>query len=190
MHTTTLSNTKFLVTAALMTALCCIGTMVIKVPTPTMGYVHIGDGLVLLSGILLGPVYGALAGGIGSMLADLLSGYLIFAPGTFFIKGGVAMIGGGAFSLLKKKSKNRKGTFLPLFLSSIFGELFMVAGYFLYNIFVVSFTNGNFSSASLSSAMVQSFVEIPFNVMQGITGVLFVMILLPFLNKRPDSTLS
>lgn len=190
MHTTTLSNTKFLVTAALMTALCCIGTMVIKVPTPTMGYVHLGDGLVLLSGILLGPVYGALTGGIGSMLADLLSGYLIFAPGTFLIKAGVAIIGGGVFSLLKKTIKNNKGAFLPLLLSSILGELFMVAGYFLYNIFVISFTNGNFSSASLGSALAQSFMEIPFNIMQGVTGVLFVIILLPLLNKRPDNTLS
>ncbi len=189
MYTTTLSNTKFLVTAALMTALCCIGTMVIKVPTPTMGYVHIGDGLVLLSGILLGPVYGSLAGGFGSMLADLLSGYLIFAPGTFLIKAGVAMIGGGSYCLLKKKVKNKKGSFLPLLLSSTLGELFMVGGYFLYNIFVISLTNGSFSSASLGSALTQSFVEIPFNIMQGITGVLFVIILLPLLNKRPNNIL-
>ena len=56
-----LKDVKFLVTAALLAALTCIATMVIKVPTPTLGYVHPGDGLVLLCGLILGPVYGSLA---------------------------------------------------------------------------------------------------------------------------------
>ncbi len=76
-------KTKKLVLAALMCALTCVATMVIRIPTPTMGYIHPGDALVLLCAFLLGPVPGALAAGIGSMLSDLFSGYLSYVPATF-----------------------------------------------------------------------------------------------------------
>ena len=63
------------VTAAMLAALTCIATMVIKVPTiGTNGYVNIGDSVVVLSMWILGNPYGALAAGIGSGLADLISG--------------------------------------------------------------------------------------------------------------------
>ena len=52
----------------------------------------IGDALVLMSAFLLGPVYGTAAAGIGSALADLLTGYAYYAPGTLIIKGGIALI--------------------------------------------------------------------------------------------------
>lgn len=51
------------------------------------GFVNLGDCFVLLSGWLLGPWWGGAAGGIGSMLADLLLGYGHYAPGTLIIKG-------------------------------------------------------------------------------------------------------
>ncbi len=50
-----MKNTKKMVTAALLAAFTCIATMIIKIPTPTFGYIHLGDGLVLLCGIILGP---------------------------------------------------------------------------------------------------------------------------------------
>lgn len=55
-----MKSTKKLVIGALMAALTCIATMIIKIPTPTLGYIHLGDGLVLLCGIVLGPLGGAL----------------------------------------------------------------------------------------------------------------------------------
>ena len=45
-------KTKKLIFAALFAALTCVATMIIKVPTPTMGYIHPGDSIVLLSGFL------------------------------------------------------------------------------------------------------------------------------------------
>jgi len=64
-----------LVLTGLLTALVCVATMVIKIPTPTNGYVNIGDAMVLISGWLLGPAYGFFAAGGGSALADLISVY-------------------------------------------------------------------------------------------------------------------
>ena len=64
-------NIRKLVLAALLAALTAVATMIIRIPTPTQGYIHLGDGMVLICGILLGPGLGALADGIGSMMADL-----------------------------------------------------------------------------------------------------------------------
>ena len=66
---------KTLVFAALLAALVCVATMVIQIPSPANGYVNLGDCFVLLSGWLLGPLHGAAAAGIGSMMADLFLGY-------------------------------------------------------------------------------------------------------------------
>ena len=65
-------NIRKLVLAALLAALTAVATMIIRIPTPTQGYIHLGDGMVLICGILLGPGLGALAAGIGSMMADLI----------------------------------------------------------------------------------------------------------------------
>ena len=70
-------NLKKTVMAALFAALACVATMSIRIPTPgTGGYIHPGDAVVILSGIVLGPVWGLLAAGIGSAMADLRIFYL------------------------------------------------------------------------------------------------------------------
>ena len=62
---------KKLTVSALLCAFACVATMLIRIPTPTKGYVNLGDCIVNVSGWLLGPVYGAAAGGIGSGSPDL-----------------------------------------------------------------------------------------------------------------------
>ena len=73
---------KKLVLSALMAALVYVATSIIQIPSPMSGYVNLGDCFVLLSGWLLGPWWGAAAGGIGSMLADLLLGPSLSAKAT------------------------------------------------------------------------------------------------------------
>ena len=72
------------VTAVLM-ALTCVATMVVQIPIP-LGYAHLGDSVILISAYFFGPVVGALAGGIGSAMADILTGYAIWALPTLLIK--------------------------------------------------------------------------------------------------------
>ncbi|MDY4975986.1 MAG: energy coupling factor transporter S component ThiW [Clostridia bacterium] len=150
---------KQLVLAAVLAALTCVGTMVIKIPT-LHGYLHPGDGFVLLSGFLLGPWYGAAAAGIGSGLSDLFAGYTIYAPGTLVIKGVTALVA----ALIYQKKKN-----LPMaLLGGVVGELVMAAGYFLYE----SAVFGEGAAAA-----------IPGNLVQGAAGVIISLILLPLLKK-------
>ncbi len=73
---------------ALMTAVVCIVTFALQVAIPdTRGYFNIGESAVFATAILFGPLIGAFAGGVGSCLADIFSGYYLYAPATLVIKG-------------------------------------------------------------------------------------------------------
>jgi uncharacterized membrane protein len=79
--------------AAVIASVVLVATMFLKVPTPT-GYVHLGDGVIFAASLALGPTLGGLSAAIGSTLADILSAYAMWAPWTFFIKGGAGVIVG------------------------------------------------------------------------------------------------
>lgn len=117
---------KKLVLAALCTALTAVATMVIQVPSPLGGYVNLGDCMVLLSAWLLGPFAGAAAAGIGSALADVLTGYASYAPATLLIKAAMALVAG----LVCRKAV--KGGLAARLTGGVLAEVIMVAGYFLY----------------------------------------------------------
>ena len=72
---------------AISTALVCVATISFSFYVPqTRGFFNIGETMVFSTAILFGPVIGALAGGVGSMLADVLLGYPHYAPATLIIK--------------------------------------------------------------------------------------------------------
>lgn len=179
-------NTKKLILAALMAAFTCTATMLLKIPTPTFGYIHIGDGLVLLCGFLLGPSTGALSAGIGSMLADIFSGYLSFAPATFVIKALTAGAAGLLFASIGTHAAAFWSRNLAVVLSGLIGEAIMVAGYFLYEAGIAAFASGALSPAAIAAGAVSSAAGVPFNIAQGLIGILLSLVLLPVLQKIPD----
>ena len=129
-NNTTLSLSKQLAFSALFAALCLIGTMVIAIPLPT-GYFNVGDVFVLLAAWFLGPLYGSLAAGVGSALADVIMGYAIYAPFTCIIKGLDAFITYLVCSFLKKCIRTARWDSIPRLLSALVGEAIMVLGYLL-----------------------------------------------------------
>ncbi len=149
---------RTMVTGAVLAALSCVATMVVQIPSPMNGYVNLGDCFVLLSGWLLGAWWGAAAGGIGSMLADVLLGYGLYAPGTLVIKGVMALT---AALLFKAFGKSTAGAVV----SGIAAEAVMVAGYFGYA--AVLLGNGLGAAAS-----------IPGNLAQGAVGLTAGLLLL------------
>lgn len=171
-------RTKKIILSALFAALTCVGTMIIKVPTPTMGYIHPGDGFVLLSGLLLGPLWGGLAAGVGSALSDLIGGYFIYVPATLIIKALTAITAYYVFTGLKKLIRVEND--IPrLIIASILGELVMVAGYFLFEIFMLAVAN----HTSLSAGVIASLAGIVPNLIQGVFGVIIATVLHPLLKR-------
>lgn len=159
------AKTKQLATASLIAALVCVATMVIKIPSPLKGYINLGDCVVLLAGWVLSPAYAFLSAGIGSALADLFSGYLVYAPATFIIKGLMALIALYGFKLLNKKF----GNIVCRISSGIVAEIIMVLGYYVFEGFMYGFG--------------PSAVNIPANSIQGIAGIIIGVSLIKILEK-------
>lgn len=158
-------KTKKLVLAALLTALVCVATMIIKIPSPLKGYVNLGDCIVLVAGWLLSPVYGFLAAGLGSALADLFSGYVTYAPATFLIKGAMALIAHACFKLLHKGI----GKLSSQLIGGVLAEIVMILGYFVFEGFLYGFG--------------PSVVNIPANAVQGVAGIIIGTVLIKILEK-------
>ena len=163
------NNLKKLILAALFAALSCVATMSIRIPTPgTGGYIHPGDAIVILSGVILGPVWGFLAGGIGSALSDLIGGYFVYVPITFMIKGLVALAAG---LLYQKVGKTQKSRYAAVVLGGVADIILVAGGYFVCEYFIY----GAGAAAS-----------IPANIIQGIGGLVISCILYPIMISIPN----
>lgn len=108
-------------------ALCGVLAAVVFLATQlkintSIGYANLGDGFILASAFLLGPI-AFFPAAIGSALADLFLGYANYVPATFIIKGLMGLVAG---LILKQKNVSRKKKFLAVFLS----EAIMVSLYF------------------------------------------------------------
>ena len=113
-------------------AFTCVVTMVIAFPIPaTNGFINIGDAVVMITGLMFGPIIGGIAGGIGSSLADLFLGYAIYAPATLVIKG----LEGFFVGLIANPKKNHKWNYRD-FVAVIVGGFIMIIGYFLYEVMI------------------------------------------------------
>ena len=135
-----------LVYTAMLMALCCVATLVIKIPTVTGGYLNAG---------------------FGSGLADVISGYMSYAPGTLVVKGCAAVVAALIFRACRKKS------FCFALLSAICGEIIMVLGYFVFEDFILGY--GAAAAA-----------EIPGNAAQAAVGIVGGLALYFALSKVPQ----
>lgn len=158
-------KTKKIVLAALFSALTFTATIIITIPMPVIGYINLGDCFVLLSGWVLGSVYGALSAGIGSAVADLSSGFVSYAPATFVIKFIMAVV---SYTIGNKISKGGKFSVMKI-ISAVAAEVCMICGYLIFESFLYGF-----GTASLN---------IVFNAVQGAIGLIAGLILLKVYNK-------
>lgn len=163
------TRTKKIVMAALLAALACVATMIIKIPSPLKGYLNLGDCIVLAAGWMLSPPYGFLAAGLGSALADVFSGYVTYAPATFIIKGLMALVVCYGFRLLR----NKLGDLPSRIISGILAETLMVLGYFVFEGCLYGF--------------IPSLVNIPANGVQGVAGLIVGVALVKILGKSKRS---
>lgn len=152
---------RILVRYAMLIALTTVMTMVIQIPTVgTEGYLNLGDMVVFLTAFILGKKGSFIVGGIGSAMADLITGYTHYVPITFVVKGLEGFI---AASLLETKIGRQK----PIFATSIAG-IFMAFGYFIPETFM-------YGKAAVAS--------IPGNIIQGLLGAVTSVVLYTALKR-------
>ncbi len=145
--------------SAVMAALVCVATFIIRIPNPMGGYFNFGDVMVFVSALTFGPVIGGVAGGLGSALADII-GFPLFAPFTLVIKG----IEGSIAGLIT----NRKSIFRDTF-AVIMAGVEMVVGYFLAELYLLQWGLGG------------ALAEVPGNIAQivigGVVGIPIALVL-------------
>ncbi len=160
------SLTQKLITAGMLASFVCVATMIIKIPSPLNGYIHLGDGVVLIAGWLMPPVYGFWVAGIGAALADLFSGYTFYAPVTFLIKGIVACGAYWLFGILRKRRNEKTSRIF----SGILAEVMMVLGYFAFECILYG--------------GIAAMVNVPPNILQAVTGVAIGTVLIGLFQKH------
>ena len=153
------TTTQKLVLASLMAALIFLATTFFKIPSPFKGYINLGDCVIIITAWILTPRYSFFAAGIGSALADLISGFVIYAPATFIIKGLMALIAYYCY----KNLENKTNRLFAQSLSALLAEIFMIFGYFVFEAFLYGIE--------------VSLVNIPINAVQGAAGLVVGIIL-------------
>ena len=174
------SNSKFdvkdIVYIAFMAAVVFVATFMIQIPTPTGGYVNVGDPMVFLAAILLGGRKGAIAAAIGGCLSDSIGGYYIYAPFTLVIKAGMALIVG---AIIYRNSSKVSSPLNNIF-AFVSAGIFEVVAYFGAGIVAYYFTG----SPHLSIAVIKSTADVFGNIIQAGFGVIVAVPLVTLLNKN------
>lgn len=168
-------NTLIFVTTAMMTAMVMIATTFFKIPN-AMGYIHLGDGFVLLAAIILPKKYACFAGGVGAGLADIYGGYAVWAPWTLVIKIVMVLIVQLFFDFLTKRASNGKHIakiagipFAELF-AYVLAVLWTVSGYYVAQ----GFISGNW---------IAPVADVPGNVLQASAGAVIAILVSVALGK-------
>lgn len=115
------------------------------------GYVNAGDMIVLLGALTLTPVQAIAAAGIGSAMADVISGYAIYAPGTLLIK---MLMAACACYLFRALKSIKLPDPLAVAFSAVSAELVMAVGYLAYEWFPLGYGSG--ALASIPANLVQA----------------------------------
>ena len=158
-----MSNTNNIVIIGLMAAIITVSTMIISIPLPIGGYIHLGDSMVILGALLLGRRRGVIAAAIGMAVADILVGWAIYAGASAIIKGLMAYV---IASIVNEDKDNM----IKLVGASIVGGVIMIGGYFIFESLL--YQDVIYASASI----------VP-NLIQATGGIIIALALYPTLKR-------
>ena len=159
---------------AVMAALVAVGSW-IQIQIPSIlgtSRFHLGNVMCALSGLLLGPWWGALGSGLGSALYDLLLDPTRFAefPITFVTKGVYGLVAGAVFFQVFKGRSN--------YVSEAVASALAAASYIVIYLAKSFFYNGLFIKGLTAQAAWLGVLEkIPSSLFNGVVAVIFAPIL-------------
>ena len=146
------NHTRLMCISGIFSALVFVITAYLHIPTYN-GYVHCGDGLIFIAACILPMPYSIMIGVLGALLADLLTGFAIWAPGSVVIKGILAIL----FTCKSNKIITKRNLFMLLP-----AALISALGYYLYE-------------ALITGSLVASLAGIPGSLVQAVaSSVIFV----------------
>jgi len=165
-------KTRDLVETGLLIAIVFISTMFINIRLPISingGLIHMGNIALFLSAMLFGKKKGAIAGAFGMGLFDILSGWAIWAPFTFIVRGSMGYIIGSISHMNDKAAES----FTQNILAVLAGGTWMIIGYYITEVILY----GN---------LISPVTSIPGNITQLVFGCIALLVL-PVLKKIVNS---
>jgi uncharacterized membrane protein len=132
------NKTKVMVRTALFIAIVFVATN-IRVHIPIFmaqgGLVHIGTLVMFVIAVKYGKRYGALSGGIGMTLFDLLSEWAYWAPGTFVAR----ILAGFVFGLVAQSKEGQGKNMTKNVLALFAGGAIIVVVYLLFEAYYLGY---------------------------------------------------
>ena len=174
-------TTKKIVITALMAALTVAGSAIrVTLPIDIGGNTafHLGNIMCALSGLLLGPWYGALAAGIGSMIYDFTNPlYIAESWITLLTKGAYGLMAGlvflGTARLLRKQWSATWVSYVRSALASTAGAV-TYAGLYLLKSYLKGVLVHDLTH---DAAMLTLVAKLPATIFNGVVAILFAPIL-------------
>ena len=119
-----MKNTKVknMCLAGIFCAVVFVFTAYVHIPSHT-GYTHIGDGFIYLAACMLPLPYAMFVGAAGALLADVLTGFAMWAPASVIIKAAAVLF----FSRRSERIVTPRNL-----LALIPASLVCIVGYYLY----------------------------------------------------------
>ena len=152
---------------AMFVALTLVFTAFINLQLPSFGgaggLIHLGNVPLFIAAMIYGKRTGALAGGLGMGLFDLLSGWAMWAPCTIITCGLMGFVAGAICE--KKKSIVAKG------LAVIVALAIKLTGYFI------------FEGMIMGSGVAAALKSVPGNIVQVVVAAVIVLIIITPLEK-------
>lgn len=160
---------KELTRYALFIAIIFICTYMVQITLPLPGnggLIHAGNIALFTIAVVFGKKYGAISGAVGMTLFDLMSGWAIWAPGTFVIRFACGYVIGAIANAKDYKGTNRNMNILAM----LAGSVIIIVGYYFYQVLLY----GNWAIAAGS---------IIGDVIQSVVGTVVALVLIPNLIK-------
>ena len=171
MMETKLKRTSITVLTAMMMCIIMVAIFVLRIPIPfTQGYVNLSDGIIFVAIFVLDRKHSVAAASLGSMMGDILGGFAMWAPWTFFIKGGMALIAVLIIETFSEKCTSAKARIAVRIIGMICGGLFMVFGYFI-------------AEGIMYGSWVVAALGIPWNIGQFSVGIILALVITSALQK-------
>lgn len=133
---------------AIMTAITVVFTLFVRVPT-TKGYFNLCDVAIYFCAFSFNPLVAFISAGVGTALADMISGYAQWAPISFIVHGAEGLI----VALLLRRNRNA----VRKILASTIGVVIVAGGYFLIG-------------GAVLTGFTTALIEVPMNIVQASVG--------------------
>lgn len=181
-------NVKKITYAGLMAALCYVGYAVFPAINASGTKVHVGNAFVVLGALLLGGLYGGLAGAVGLSIADLSLGYAASAPRTFICKLVIGLVVGLVAHKIARLTEDHKKSYIVKWsaIAAIVGLAFncVFEPALKYVWFTILTPNAEKAASAISALIaVTTYATVINAVINSVLAVIIYNALRPALNK-------